>query len=92
MAAMFSPLGHEMVIYIGKKLEFGRSIYQPPNKGVKVLDVVPGYPAWEAGIRSGDIIIDVNEMEVNSRQGLEFALGVYQQPQITYWSAKMIGF
>lgn len=86
-AALFSPLGHELIIYFGKKLEYGKSIYQPAKQGVKILDVVPGYPAWEAGLRSGDIIIDVNGMEVNSRQGLEFALGIYQEPQLTYWSS-----
>lgn len=88
VAALFSPLGHEWVIYIGKKLETGKSIYQPTGQGVKVLDVVPGYPAWQAGIRSGDIIMEVNGMAVTGRQGLEFALGVYSQVQLTYYSVK----
>ena len=88
VAALFSPLGHELVIYLGKKLETGKSIYQPTGQGVKVLDVVPGYPAWQAGIRSGDIIMEVNGMAVSSRQGLEFALGVYNQLQLTYFSMK----
>lgn len=88
VAALFSPLGHEWVIYIGKKLETGKSIYQPTGQGVKVLDVVPGYPAWQAGIRSGDIIMEVNGMAVAGRQGLEFALGVYSQVQLTYYSVK----
>ena len=56
------------------------------DQGVKILDVIPGYPAWQAGIRSGDIIKEVNGMTVGSRQGLEFALGVYHQVQITYYS------
>ncbi|AEG61821.1 PDZ domain-containing protein [Desulforamulus ruminis] len=89
VAALFSPLGHELVIFIGKRLETGKSIYQPPSRGVKLLDVIPGYPAWQAGLRSGDIILEVNGMAVNGRQGLEFALNIYhQQPQLTYWSAK----
>lgn len=88
LAALFSPLGHELVIFIGKKMEMGRSTYQPPSRGVKILDVVPGYPAWKSGLRSGDIILEVNGMEVNSRQGLEFALGIYQNPQLTFYSEK----
>lgn len=88
-AAIFSPLGHELVIYLGKQLELTRPpLYQPPVQGVKVLDVIPGYPAWQAGLRSGDIILEVNGMQVSSRQGLEFALGIYPQIQLTYWSAR----
>ncbi|ABO51571.1 PDZ/DHR/GLGF domain protein [Desulforamulus reducens MI-1] len=85
-AALFSPLGHEMVIYLGRRLEATNAIYKPVDQGVKILDVIPGYPAWQAGIRSGDIIKEVNGMTVGSRQGLEFALGVYHQVQITYYS------
>lgn len=88
VAALFSPLGHELVIHLGKRMETGKFIYQPSCHGVRVLDVVPGYPAWRAGIRSGDIITEVNGMAVSSRQGLEFALGVYKEQQITYYSKK----
>ncbi len=87
-AALFAPLGHELVIYLGKRMELSNPIYQASPQGVKVLDVIPGYPAWQAGIRSGDIIVEVNGMSVNSRQGLEFALGVYQGLQITYYSQR----
>lgn len=86
VAALFSPLGHELLIYLGRRMEAGKSIYSPTSQGVKILDVVPGYPAWQAGIRSGDIILEVNGMAVGSRQGLEFALGVYNKVQITYYS------
>lgn len=88
VAALFSPLGHELVIYLGKRMELAKPIYQACKQGVKVLDVIPGYPAWQAGIRSGDIIVEVNGMAVNSRQGLEFALEVYKDVQITYYSKK----
>ncbi len=87
-AALFAPLGHELVIHLGKRMELRNPIYQASPQGVKALDVIPGYPAWQAGIRSGDIIVEVNGMSVNSRQGLEFALGVYQGLQITYYSQR----
>ncbi|MEG6523065.1 PDZ domain-containing protein [Desulfotomaculum sp. 1211_IL3151] len=86
IAALFSPLGHELLIYLGRRMEAGKSIYSTTSEGVKILDVVPGYPAWQAGIRSGDVILEVNGMAVGSRQGLEFALGVYNKVQITYYS------
>ena len=88
LAALFSPLGHEFIIYLGKRMETGKFIYQRSSQGVRVLDVVPGYPAWHAGIRSGDLLLEVNGMAVSSREGLEFALGVYKDQQITYYSNK----
>jgi len=35
------------------------------SNGVKVIDVEEGSPAWEAGIRPGDVIIGVNELETS---------------------------
>lgn len=70
-AALFSPLGHEAVIYIGKKIELkGEPLYVPPGQGVKVLDVLPGAPAWRAGLRSGDVITTVNGVELSGRGDL----------------------
>ncbi|MGB9803735.1 PDZ domain-containing protein [Desulfofundulus sp.] len=75
VAAVFSPLGHEMVIYIGKKMEFrGRPLFVPPSRGVGVLDVVPDSTAWRAGIRSGDVVLFLNQHPVNSRPELEMVL------------------
>ncbi|SHI55201.1 PDZ domain-containing protein [Desulfofundulus thermosubterraneus] len=75
LAALFSPLGHEMVIYTGKKVEFlRRPLFVPPPRGVGVLDVVPDSPAWRAGIRSGDVVLFLNQHQVNSRPELEMVL------------------
>ncbi|RKO65803.1 PDZ domain-containing protein [Desulfofundulus salinus] len=75
LAALFSPLGHEMVIYIGKKVEFlRRPLFVPPPRGVGVLDVVPDSPAWRAGVRSGDVVLFLNQCPVNSRPELEMVL------------------
>jgi len=60
-AALFSPLGHEAVICISRRIEFSRKpLYVPPGRGVRILDVLPGGAAWRAGIRSGDIVFAVN--------------------------------
>lgn len=74
-AALFSPLGHEAVIYLGRNLEFSRRpLYTPHPQGLRVLDVIPGSRAWEAGIRSGDVLVSVDGRSVFTRAQLEEAL------------------
>jgi len=71
VAALFSPLGHEAVIYIGKRIELKQKpLYVPPAQGTRVLDVFPGGPAWRAGLRSGDVITAVNGMALTGREAL----------------------
>jgi len=56
------------VIKKGLKEEFENPpIYVPPEKGVMVLDVVHGSVSEKSGIRSGDIIVSVDGLEVGSR-------------------------
>lgn len=75
VAALFSPLGHELVIHIGKQMEFrGRPLYVPSTKGIRVLDALPGTAAWQAGIRSGDILVAINGTPTRSKTDLYFAL------------------
>jgi S1-C subfamily serine protease len=38
----------------------------PAAIGVQVSDVVAGGPAWQAGLRPGDLVVAVNGVEVNS--------------------------
>jgi len=78
VAALFSPLGHEAVIYLGRKLEFTQEpLYAPHPDGLRVLDVVPGTKAWHAGIRSGDILVAVNNIPVQTRSQFEYALSFW---------------
>lgn len=72
MAALFSPLGHELVIWMGMRAESNRvPRYVSPTEGVMVLDVRPRTPAARAGLESGDIILSVNGMPVNHKRELE---------------------
>ncbi len=76
LAAIFAPIGHEIVIYIGQNTELkGRPIFVPPLRGVRVLEAVPNTAVQAAGIRSGDIIFTVNGVPVNSKRDIEAVLG-----------------
>jgi membrane-associated protease RseP (regulator of RpoE activity) len=67
IAALFSPLGHEFIIWLGMREETKRQpIYVKPPRGVMVLDVKTGSLASQAGIRSGDIILGINGDPVNN--------------------------
>lgn len=71
VAALFSPLGHELVIYIGRRVEMqDPPVYVPRSGGLAVMDVVPESPAWRAGLRSGDLITAINGIPVKSRADL----------------------
>ncbi|MCF8011476.1 MAG: PDZ domain-containing protein [Clostridiales bacterium] len=80
--ALFSPLGHEAVIHIGKRYEFmQKPRYSPHPGGLRVLDVMPGTPAWNAGMRSGDILFTVNGAPVVNRAHFEYV--------VHYWTGAL---
>jgi len=72
LAAVFMPLGHEAVIYLGRKLEEGKPIFVNPENGigVMVLGVRSGSIADAAGLRTGDVILTVNGIYIHSPEEL----------------------
>ncbi|MBC7075340.1 MAG: PDZ domain-containing protein [Syntrophomonadaceae bacterium] len=72
-AALFSPLGHEFIIWLGMQDENRRKpIYVEPLRGLMVLDVIPKSPAERAGIKSRDIILSINGEVVDGPYSLVF--------------------
>ncbi len=64
---IFAPLAHEIMIKVQNKLEeSGDYKYVTDDSGVSVLEVAPMSPAYEAGIRRGDKIIQVNDIKAVS--------------------------
>ena len=75
LAALFAPLGHEVVIHIGQRSELeGKPRFIPPGRGVMLLDVLKASPSQEARLRSGDVILRIGDTPVNSRAELASAL------------------
>ncbi|HZW82785.1 MAG TPA: PDZ domain-containing protein [Candidatus Deferrimicrobium sp.] len=75
VAVLFAPLGHELVIYLGKRQEFQATpIFQQEQQGVKILEVLSDTPAFSAGLRRGDIILKLNETHVYTRNQLSQAV------------------
>jgi hypothetical protein len=71
-AALFSPLGHELVVWLGLQVEnHAAPIYVPPGRGVMILDVLPGTPAHRHAIRTHDVILTVNGIDVDSYHALQ---------------------
>ncbi len=66
LAAVFSPLGHELVIWLGMREESRRPLYVKADQGLMIMEVIRGSSAERAGIKSRDIIMYANGCAVNS--------------------------
>jgi hypothetical protein len=88
-AALFAPLGHELIIYISKFMELhGRPLFVPHPAGVMVLDVVMHSPAWRAGLRSGDVILEISGHPVRSRADLHLLVSQPGLKEINFLHGK----
>ena len=81
LAALFGPLGHETVIWLGLKAEKETPpIFVMPERGIMVLDVLRGSAAAQAGIKTGDIVLTINGLPVNTLEEVETVLRYYWGP------------
>lgn len=68
LPALFGPLGHEFIIYLGRRRELkGKPLFVPPENGVKILYVPYNSLLKRAGIRNGDIVLSINGYPVFNR-------------------------
>lgn len=75
LAALFSPVGHELVVILGSRREVTDAPFlRRPEQGVAVLAVMPDSPAAAAGVRSGDVITAVNDAPVSRKEDIDAAL------------------
>ena len=82
-------MGLRSPIILGQNIMLGAQVaplnpelaeYFPVDEGVFVIEVMEGTPAFDAGLRGGDIIISVAGEEVFSLSDLRFGLGVFERP------------
>ncbi len=52
--------------------------------GVQVVDVEPGSPAYNAGIKPGFIITSINETKIKTISDLQYTLAPYMNKSVTY--------
>lgn len=74
-AVLFAPLGHEWVVWSeARREQFGPAHWHPADRGLRVLDVLPGTPAAAVGLASGHILLAVDGQPVDRRDQLREAL------------------
>lgn len=75
VSAIFSPVGHELVIWMGLRAEKNRlPLYVKPPIGITVLDVAPNTPAARCGLVSGDIVIGLDGDDDNDYYSMKTSL------------------
>ncbi|AYD39385.1 PDZ domain-containing protein [Clostridium fermenticellae] len=65
LVIVFAPAAHEAMIILQRYLEVkGKPKYISSEDGIMVLEVAPNSPANEMGIKTGDLLIEVNNMKI----------------------------
>lgn len=72
IAPVFALIGHEIIILQNKIIENkGIPIFPASRKGLKVLEVVPSGIGKKVGIRSGDILLKINGVEIRDESDMK---------------------
>jgi len=78
IGVIYAVLVHEAIILYGKRVERrGRPLYEPVNRGLRVLEVLPNSNAARIGIQRGDIILNINGNDIQTNEGIKEALKDY---------------
>ncbi|WP_392486061.1 PDZ domain-containing protein [Haloimpatiens sp. FM7315] len=68
---VFAPIGHEAMIFLQKYIESkNRFIYESTDEGIMVLEVAPNSLAYTIGVRSGDLLIDINNKKIENEKDI----------------------
>lgn len=68
---IFAPLGHEIMIFVQKFIEYkNQSLYVSSKEGMMVLEVLPNSPAYNMGIKSGDLLMNINNKNIEGEKDI----------------------
>lgn len=71
LALVFAPVAHEGMLNIQKYIEMsGEPKYVSGDNGVMVLEVAPNSPAYEMGIKTGDVLVEINNKRILSEEDI----------------------
>lgn len=75
IGGIFAIAAHEGIFLISRYGQIkGRPLFVPVKRGVRILDVVKNGNAYKLGIRRGDILLTVNNLDVQTDEGIGEAL------------------
>jgi len=75
LGSVFALVGHEAIYFYNRFLEKHKeALFVPVHRGVRVLDVLPESSAYKMGVKRGDIILSINNMDVQTEEGIAEAL------------------
>ena len=75
LAAVYAPVGHEVIIALANRKEMGGSpLYVRTTRGLRILDVIRPSPVARAGMRSGDLVLEVEGVPVDTPWQVEDVL------------------
>ena len=75
IAAVSVPLLHEMILHTCQKNQLdGKPNFGAPWRGLRILEVLPEGTGSKIGLKSGDILMNVNGQPVNNEEMLMSAL------------------
>jgi hypothetical protein len=71
LVVVFAPLAHEIMLNIQRYMEVnGTPKYMSTEEGIMVLEVAPNSPASEMGIKSGDMLVEVNSRKIEDEHDI----------------------
>lgn len=81
IAALFAPFGHELLIVIANQREqVGTPLFAHSGPGIKIMEVLSGGLAEQAGLQAFDVILTANGQALESITQLRAML--QSQPQV----------
>ncbi len=89
IAAIFGPLAHELIIIIGQREEKTKKpLFEYQDIGLMVLSVVKNSPAEQIGIKPGDVVLKINDIQINSEDDIKRLLST--NPTILFITVREI--